>query len=342
MWTTSNTSRDRRGFNLIELLVVISIIGVLIALLLPAIQAAREAARRGKCVNNLKQLTLAVLNNHDVQGGFPMGGYFQPVYTLAGYTCNGNSWLVSVLPFIEQGPLYNSYNINMNANNVVNITAHATGISALWCPSDPTVSQPAVLPSTEVFFAWEAANYPHSATIQFSSYAACTGSWFGQSFSVEAINDSNNGLVYLQSNRRIADVTDGTHETILLGERRHGLLSATVQPTWHWQFFPSRVMFTAEWPMNPQRVLADDSVDIGDILYSDPAIFLLSASSSHPGGCNFAFVDGSVRLIKDSIGIPCRHGCGVGSYRTKPGFRKLETAKLLCRRETSQLDTAKP
>src|SRR5271167_4380025 len=94
----------RNGFTLIELLVVISIIAVLIALLLPAVQAAREAARRGQCMNNLKQLALGVLTYHDSQGGFPMGGYLQPVYTQANYTTNGNSWLVSVLPYIEQQP----------------------------------------------------------------------------------------------------------------------------------------------------------------------------------------------------------------------------------------------
>jgi prepilin-type N-terminal cleavage/methylation domain-containing protein/prepilin-type processing-associated H-X9-DG protein len=297
----SNPSRNRRGFTLIELLVVISIIAILIALLLPAVQMAREAARRAQCVNNLKQLTLGILAYHDSQFGFPMGGYPVPAYTTPNWTTNGNSWLVSVLPYIERQTLYAGYNIDMTNLNLVNLTANATGINTLWCPSDWTVSQGAMLPSDQAYFPWEAANYPYSVKMQFSSYGACTGSWFAVAYWVSAVNQSNNGLVYLQSNRSIADVTDGTSDTILLGERGHGLLSPTVRNTWHWQFAVSRVLFTTEWPLNPQRVLANDSVNIGNILNSNPSIYFLSASSFHPGGCNFAFVDGSVHFIQNSV-----------------------------------------
>ncbi len=301
MWKIPNSSRNRHGFTLIELLVVISVISVLIALLLPAVQAAREAARRVQCVNNLKQLALGVLTYHDAQGGFPMGGYPNPAYTTPNWTSNGNSWMVSVLPYIEQQTLYSAYNVGMNNLNLVNLTANATGINTLWCPSDGTVSQGATLPSNQAYFPWEAANYPDSVTIQFSSYRACTGSWYAVAYFVDAVNQSNNGLVYVQSHRRIADVTDGTHETLLLGERGHGLLAQPVRDTWDWQFAVSRVLFTTEWPMNPLRVLANESVNIGNILNSNPSIFLLSASSFHPGGCNFAFVDGSVHFLKDSV-----------------------------------------
>src|SRR5262249_9953138 len=116
---TRTRSQDRRGFTLIELLVVIAIIGVLVALLLPSVQAAREAARRVSCVNNMKQVALGVLNYHDVTGGFPLGGYIQPVYTRPDWTTNGNSPLVALLPYIEQRTLYNAYNTNMNALNLV-------------------------------------------------------------------------------------------------------------------------------------------------------------------------------------------------------------------------------
>jgi prepilin-type N-terminal cleavage/methylation domain-containing protein/prepilin-type processing-associated H-X9-DG protein len=302
---TRTRPKNRRGFSLIELLVVIAIIGVLVALLLPAVQAAREAARRTQCVNNLKQLALATLNYHDASGAFPLGGYLQPVYTRDDSSTNGNCWLVPVLPFLEQKPSYDAYNIQMNWGNLVNLTAHATGINTLWCPSDPSISRPAVLPADSVFFAWEAAGYPNSVTVQFCSYAASTGSWFVQTPPIvpnwEAINASNNGLVHFQSDRRLADITDGTSNTLLLGERGHGLLGPDRRDTWHWWVGPSRVMFTAAWPMNPQRKLSDGSVNAGPIINANPSIFLLSASSFHPGGCNFAFADGSVRFLKDTI-----------------------------------------
>ncbi len=319
---------------------VIAIIAVLIALILPAVQAAREAARRASCVNNMKQLALAIQNYQDSQGGYPMGGFLSPVYTLPNYITNGNGWLVSVLPYFEQGSTYNAYNINMTWGNLANLTAHATGMSTLWCPSDPAVSQAAVVTSDFVFFSWEAATYPDMVKVQFSSYATCTGSWFAQTgpgANFDQINGSNNGLVYLQSNRRISDVTDGTSNTILLGERGHGLLTPDQRDNWHWWAGVSRVMFTTQWPMNPQKKLSDGSASIGPI---SATIFLLSASSFHNGGCNFAFADGSVHFLKDSIsswpldpstGNPTSLGVDAnGVYYVLPGasvgvYQKLST-----------------
>jgi prepilin-type N-terminal cleavage/methylation domain-containing protein/prepilin-type processing-associated H-X9-DG protein len=295
--------RRRPGFSLIEILVVIAIIGVLMALLLPAVQSAREASRRLTCVSNMKQLALATSNYQDAQGGYPMGGFLSQAITLPDYITNGNGWLISVLPYFEQTPTYNAYNINMTWGNLANLTAHATGISTLWCPSDSTVSQAAILPADSVFFAWETATYPNpTVKIQFSSYAACTGAWLAQAgpdnLYFDQINSSNNGLVYLQSNRRIADITDGTSNTMLLGERGHGLLAADQRDNWSWWAGVTRVLFTAQWPMNPQSKIGDAAASVGPI---SATIFFLSASSFHPGGCNFAFADGSVRFIKDGV-----------------------------------------
>src|SRR5262249_10797902 len=125
-----------------ELLVVIAIIAVLIGLLLPAVQAAREAARRASCINNIKQLALGLHNYNDVNGSFPMGAF-----QMLGVAdpCGGShehSFIWASLPFIEQSQIYNAINFNVNYTSAPNSTIHGIGLNTLWCPSDPAVSQP--------------------------------------------------------------------------------------------------------------------------------------------------------------------------------------------------------
>src|SRR5690348_12805922 len=122
--------RSQRGFTLIELLVVIAIISVLIALLLPAVQAAREAARRTQCVNNLKQIVLATNNYHDAWGCYPQGVQFTFNYSTA-------SQHVALLPFLEQVPLFNLVNFDWNMNSYENTTIWgAVRPMVFVCPSD--------------------------------------------------------------------------------------------------------------------------------------------------------------------------------------------------------------
>jgi prepilin-type N-terminal cleavage/methylation domain-containing protein/prepilin-type processing-associated H-X9-DG protein len=140
-------SQGRRGFTLIELLVVIAIIAVLIALLLPAVQAAREAARRIQCTNNLKQLGLAIANYESANNTIPIGDVFNtstPPCTGAGFggNCQNTPWFVMVLPFIEQGAMYNSFNAAIGTEGPgflglgVNSTVFTTRITSQQCPSD--------------------------------------------------------------------------------------------------------------------------------------------------------------------------------------------------------------
>ena len=122
----------KRGFTLIELLVVIAIIAILIALLLPAVQQAREAARRSQCKNNLKQMGLALQNYHDTHRVFPISH---------GDTGNSFGWRASVLPNIDQAPLYNKINFSENIINTDNLEVARTPLPVYRCPSDPTDNQ---------------------------------------------------------------------------------------------------------------------------------------------------------------------------------------------------------
>src|SRR5436305_1638105 len=127
-----------RGFTLIELLVVISIIGVLIALLLPAVQAAREAARRSQCTNNLRQLGLAVHGYLDAHGVMPLGSFKMSPPT-SGDPCKGGheaGVFIAILPYLEQGALFNAFNSNVHYETAPNSTVVGTGLSVLWCPND--------------------------------------------------------------------------------------------------------------------------------------------------------------------------------------------------------------
>jgi prepilin-type N-terminal cleavage/methylation domain-containing protein len=125
----------RRGFTLIEVLVVITIVGILIALLLPAVQAAREAARRIQCVNNLKQLALATASYESSYGSFPMGDHRGRMLDGATVRQNFGPFL-ALTQFIEQGAIYNTFNFHLMAQIAPNSTTNGLGLSVLWCPSD--------------------------------------------------------------------------------------------------------------------------------------------------------------------------------------------------------------
>ena len=133
---TMSCRRPRRGFTLIELLVVIAIIGVLIALLLPAVQAAREAARRVQCTNNLKQLALAAQSYHDANGCFPGNSYTGQFFNPPNKYYENFSAFVRMLPYFEQAPMYNATNFNLTSGNWENATICGVQVASLLCPSD--------------------------------------------------------------------------------------------------------------------------------------------------------------------------------------------------------------
>ncbi|MHC5537144.1 DUF1559 family PulG-like putative transporter [Singulisphaera rosea] len=298
--SSSQTTRTR-GFTLIELLVVIAIIAVLIALLLPAVQAAREAARRMQCVNNLKQIALAFHNYHSQNNVFITGeGWSGNAVSPGSPPRRSWGWRLGVLPFIEQAPLYNAFNMSLTAWNPQNWpTVGDVTINAFLCPSDGKVAIP-----TNQGTAFSGFGYSGTVNMHYSSYAGMAGTWFNLTTpidwpgltSVMAGANNSNGIMFQGSNIGINSITDGTSNTILIAEWAYGKIR-DYQDQWHWWlgYNPADSTMTSEYPINPQRVCRDGVGVNTSYIDAD------SAGSFHPGGANFAFADGSVKFLKDSI-----------------------------------------
>jgi prepilin-type N-terminal cleavage/methylation domain-containing protein/prepilin-type processing-associated H-X9-DG protein len=318
----------RRGFTLIELLVVIAIIAVLIGLLLPAVQSAREAARRAQCLNNLKQIALAAHNYLNAVGTLPQGMPFQVDGNNPGGTAFSQMWtahsiFVALLPQLEQQPLFNAVNFNMNMWNAPNFTISAIGIRALWCPSDFNVSDPKILPDG-------AMQDPGATTMRYTSYAGNAGTWFLWYQQELPPQPSMNGLLHIRSAVGLAQIIDGTSNTIAFSERAHSMLDDTSALWWQWWTSGNYgdTLFCTLFPMNPFRKVNGLNINSSD---ARADAYVSSASSRHPGGANFAFMDGSVRFLKEEINTwPYDQNTGLpvgvtfdpnGPYKLAPSVR---------------------
>jgi prepilin-type N-terminal cleavage/methylation domain-containing protein/prepilin-type processing-associated H-X9-DG protein len=307
--------RRRRGFTLIELLVVIAIIAVLIALLLPAVQSAREAARRAQCTNNLKQLALAALNYESSNGCIPGGSYSGTLFNPPHWSHYPENFSVFVrmMPYLEQGPMYNATNFNLSSSGAQNITICGVQINSLICPSD-TMNTSVTFPTSQAspsgttpgwsfneipgLFPSFAPNYSQ----QFSSYGGNAGTFtFGFSNLMPPTPlQFYNGVIYNESAIRIAAITDGTSNTMMFGEHSKGHLYildpgyAVSDNSWQSGRWYDTLVCTM-YPMN--LGLGNTGAPLKGASYWLPA----AAGSFHPGGANFAFSDGSVHFIKNSI-----------------------------------------
>ncbi|MFO0959171.1 MAG: DUF1559 domain-containing protein [Isosphaeraceae bacterium] len=278
----------RRGFTLIELLVVIAIIGVLIALLLPAVQQAREAARRIQCTNNLKQWALAMANYEGAIGAYPMGMSIQVSAnsgpSILWTNCGA---FVPLTQYIEQTQLFNAVNWDLNVYDLQNTTINASGFAALWCPSDTGVER-----GRSTAYAIGSST---AMTMRYASYGGNSGTWFTSQFSNTA-RQNMKGVLYSMSPTRLADITDGTSNTFVFGEHAHSIMSLGSQTDWHWWTSGNYgdTLNCTYWPLNPQT-------RVKDLGGNSASAYVEAFSSKHPGGANFAMLDGSVKFIKDSI-----------------------------------------
>jgi prepilin-type N-terminal cleavage/methylation domain-containing protein/prepilin-type processing-associated H-X9-DG protein len=300
----------RGGFTLIELLVVIAIISVLIGLLLPAVQKIREAANRLRCTNNLKQLALAAHQHHDGKGEFPTG--FHTVETSGGGYVNGTSWEVELLPYFEQENLKNRWDYIDFRNNVAGdrtaITAQV--LKVLVCPSDPVPDRVYHVVDLLPQYVYAEGFYG------LSSYGGNAGK---RSFPLNLV--SRDGILFQDSRIGLADVTDGASNTFLFGERTHldpeyDRLTLALNPAFYpfAKFGQWAGVFTTGGGSLVQHLLSTPVPINYRVPAGIPANEFLSATgaennrlcaygSGHPGGANYALVDGSVRFLSDKIDL---------------------------------------
>jgi prepilin-type N-terminal cleavage/methylation domain-containing protein/prepilin-type processing-associated H-X9-DG protein len=316
----------RRGFTLIELLVVIAIIGVLIALLLPAVQAAREAARRAQCVNNLKQLGLAIQNYHDIHGSLPPTALNSSVTVTPDFSMKAR-----LLPFLEQVPAYNALNSAALYNDPMNFSIRILQLSAFLCPSDGNIPN-----GTTTVAGISARPGYHSYPNNIGTFATNNqNSYDGPAYEMNA---NFGGTI------RLADITDGTSNTAIFSEYIRGQNIPAADGLF--QIYKDTLDLTST--QAPLKQLMTNCSNVPTVASGTPltasdqyqkgadwlnqncgkgggyshimtpnvkscyfsntnaskTFTMVSASSKHPGGVNVAFLDGTVRFVKNTVNAP--------------------------------------
>lgn len=277
----------KRGFTLIELLVVIAIIGVLVALLLPAVQQAREAARRSQCKNNLKQIGLALYNYHESHRVLPPG--YVSLFDGSGNDLGpGWGWGSFLLPQLDQSPAYNQVNFNVGVEQAGNATIRILRLPVVLCPSD----------SASLWTAWK--RDPTTGTDISQICDLAPANYVGMFGTFEPGVDGD-GTFYRNSRVGFQDIRDGTSQTIVVGERAFALGEAT------WTGAVTGAVLVAD---------SSDGVGTGPPEYNaslvlghngdgfspgDRRSHVNQFYSQHTGGVHFLFGDGHVGLLSSSL-----------------------------------------
>ncbi|WP_254510734.1 DUF1559 domain-containing protein [Anatilimnocola floriformis] len=313
----------RGGFTLVELLVVIAIIGVLVALLLPAVQSAREASRRISCSNNMKQLALACLNYEDTYKSLPVGIQFPKGEAPESSRKHGPNWIISILPFMEQQPLFQKFDLTVPISHANNREPRGTTIKALLCPTDGFNRRKFVGIDANEGDNWARGNYGSSG-LNWQLDSNANGHWGEPNIT---------GVMGWNVTSRLAEVTDGLSQTLMLGELRSGLFENDRRGTWALGTAGASAMF---WHGCGGDAYGPNAVDIdsddveGCSLFYTAGNALLKAQrmechngcpsyqaatrSLHPGGTVIGICDGSVQFISENIETAGNYGaCTVQS-----------------------------
>lgn len=284
-----SANRRRSAFTLIELLVVIAIISILIGLLMPAVQGAREAARRIQCSNNLKQIGLALHNYHDTHNAFPPG-YISNVDASGTETGPGWGWPGLILPQMEQAPLFNRIDISFPIQHDINSFARSQSIPTLLCPSD---SAPQI---------WLTQRRDLSSGNLLSDICEVASSNYVGVFGTTEPGVDGDGIFSRNMAVRFRDIVDGTSTTLLVGERSFRLGEAT------WTGAVAGAVIVADGsdgvgtgPPEPAAGLVLGHTGDGNGPGAPRAHVNQFHSLHHGGGAQFAFCDGHVAFLSSSI-----------------------------------------
>jgi prepilin-type N-terminal cleavage/methylation domain-containing protein len=277
----------RRGFTLIELLVVIALLGVLAALLLPAVQAAREAARKVQCRNNLKQMGIALHQYHDGHACFPIGYVAAPSLDPAA-TSPGWGWGARLLPQLEQGPLFDAINVNLAVEHAANLTARTSRLAVFVCPTDRPTGRFAVVRD-------DGSPIVEAET---NSYAGN----YGRGGEIADAPEQGNGVFLRNRVVALGDLIDGSSRTFAFGERG-SLLTRTA---WAGAINGGVCMVTPGAPTS-SRAVEEGGVQVlahtGSAVVNGPDADPDDFFSPHAGGAHFLMGDGSAHFIKSSIHV---------------------------------------
>ncbi len=346
-------SRSRGGFTLIELLVVIAIIGVLIALLLPAVQQAREAARRIQCTNNMKQIGLAIYNYESSQGCFPMGRFTRSRFNdPSGTPCGTtylHTWASYILPFMESSAQYAAVNYSRVYNSVSQFTAFRMRVNSYMCPDDSLNTD---LTQSGFIATWQGSYAGVAGLTEFVYY------WWGSGATAPNADRCGHidgeGIFGGNIAYTIADVTDGTTGTLLVGEwsrfkdepnnSTFNFINAAgafggpdwvAGTTWPGDIRPTALLYVVprlnSAPVrNGGPACLTSSGPFASVQYGNqpgwvnnpnigggnPCQYLgqFGFRSKHPGGANFLVADGSVKFIKDTINLKTYQSLGTRNW----------------------------